>query len=277
MATLTQSNPKEAETLNRLCNLPRLNPNVTRLLALSASADAALEDFHALFGSDLSLAAELLRCANSVEFGQRARITSIPRALLLLGVERTRMLAATIAMGQYTRRSAGRKEVQALWSHSLATAAIAEEIGRVFPARPDHLYTAGLTHDLGRAGLLLIGGKQYLEVLGRNYENMQEAQVLEKAMLGVTHCDAGLFLAQTWQFPAVLRQCIGFHHEEATRDDELRRVVQSACFIASELGYPEIPYCAAVPPSEMIALELGLWPMQVERLREVVEKHLKIF
>src|SRR5215471_17384282 len=131
----------ETETFQRLCNLPRLNPNVTRLLSLSVSPDANLDAFENLFSSDPSLAAEVLRVSNSAEFGQMSRVISISRALLLLGEERVRKLSVTIAMRQYTRHSPARAEVQALWSHSLASAVLAEEVGKAQGFPPEHLYT----------------------------------------------------------------------------------------------------------------------------------------
>jgi HD-like signal output (HDOD) protein len=268
----------ESETIQRLCNLPRLNPNVTRLLTLSVTPDATLEAFDELFSSDPSLAAELLRVSNSAEFGQMSRVISISRALLLLGEERVRKLSVTIAMSQYTRHCAPRAELHALWSHSLASGVLAEEIGRTHGFPPEYLYTAGLTHDLGRAGLLLIGQRHYLKVLSADYADMTEAHRLEKALLGVTHCDAGLYLAQTWLFPESLRAPIAHHHDVLTPEsDELVRIVQSACFIACELGYPEIPNCPARPPEAMLAAELGLWPEKTESLRAAVQERLPLF
>src|SRR5262249_7442411 len=147
---------------------------------------ANLDAFENLFSSDPSLAAEVLRVSNSAEFGQMSRVISISRALLLLGEERVRKLSVTIAMSQYTRHSPARAEVQALWSHSLASAVLAEEVGKAQGFPPEHLYTAGLTHDLGRAGLLLIGQRHYLKVLSASYTDMDEAHRLEKSVLGVT-------------------------------------------------------------------------------------------
>lgn len=265
------------DTVQRLCKLPRLNPNVGRLLTLSVSPDVTLEAFRDLFSSDLSLAAELLRSANAAEFGQMSRVTSIGRALLILGVERARKLSLTIAMSEYTRHCAPRAEVKAMWSHSMACAVLSEEIGTAYGASPGHLYTAGLTHDLGRAGLLLIGSRRYLDVLSTSYRDMDEAHRLEKTLLGIDHCEAGVYLAQTWLFPAALRAPIERHHDRlCPEDDDLVRIVQSACFLACELGYPEIPNCPSHAPEGLLAAELGLWPDRREELAATVQQRLAI-
>jgi HD-like signal output (HDOD) protein len=263
-------------TLRCLCNLPRLNANALRLLALSAQADATLEEFEDIFGSDSSLAAEILRVANSVEFGQRARVTHIKMALMVLGIDRTRCLGASIVMNQYTRGIIGESEIKLLWRHGVASAIVAEELGRRLPHRLGYLYTAGLTHDLGRSGLVLLGRERYLDLMRKEFQNIEEAVILEKAILGVTHCEAGLFLAQSWNFPAVLRQSIGSHHDPpGPHDDDSQRIVRGACLLAGELGYPEVPGMVEASPGPA-AEELRAGPEEQERLREAIERRLQL-
>jgi HD-like signal output (HDOD) protein len=275
----TTTPDKQSATLSRLCNLPRLHPSAARLLAVSADIDEALKEYEAIFGGDPSLAAELLRTANSVEFGLRARVTNIRFALLLLGAERTRSLAVTIALSKYSRGSVGRAATTPLWRHSVATGVIAEELGRSRTSRESHVYTAGLTHDLGRLGLLLSGAEQYAALLAGHYDTFEAANDAERAAFGMTHGDAGAFLAQSWSFPAVLCDAIRFHHEPPSPDqDDLLCITRSACEVAGLLGYPELQDCGA-PEGESGASISSLEQagLDTERLRELVEQRLSLF
>src|SRR5450631_862513 len=133
---------KKSDTLTRLCNLPRMNPSASRLLGVSNDIDSALEEFGAIFGSDPSLAVELLRVANSAQFGLRASVSSLPVALMVLGTDGTRNLAFTIALGSYARGKLSTEQTRPLWLHSVATAVIAEALGNcVAPGLPGP-YTA---------------------------------------------------------------------------------------------------------------------------------------
>jgi putative nucleotidyltransferase with HDIG domain len=240
--------------MRRLCNLPRLNPNATRLLAVSMDVETALAEFEAIFNSDPSLAAEILRLANSAEFGLRARVTNIRFALTLLGTERTRSLAFSIVMSRYPRGGLGKADTLPFWLHSIATALIAEEMGRTLRSHIPLVYTAGLTHDLGRLGMLLTDREQYADYLTKQFRTTDEADRLEKLRFGFSHGEAGAFLAQTWQFPPILCQCIKTHHDVMSADEEeLVQITQEACVMASELGFPELPNC----PTSLDASPLG--------------------
>lgn len=263
--------------MGRLCNLPRLNPNATRLLTVTAEVDRALEAFEQIFNSDPSLAAEVLRLANSAEFGLRARVTNIKFALILLGTERTRSLAVSIVMSRYSRNVPGKVDTRLFWLHSVATAVIAEEMGKSVRAHIPLAYTAGLTHDLGRLGLLLTEGQSYLDSLNRAFLSEDEAERLEKMRFGFTHSEAGAYLAQTWHFPPVLCNCIKTHHEHSqSHDDELARITQAACGMASELGFPELPHCPASVENSTAELRQRV-SQSPEELREAIEKRLAMF
>jgi HD-like signal output (HDOD) protein len=262
------------ETTARLCNLPRFQPTALRLLRVSADSDTAIEEFESLFRSDPALASELLQRANSVEFGLRCRIADIRSALLFLGPERTRALALTICMSLYVQKNARQQEVRFLWRHSLATAVIAEEIGQSGRLKLPDLYTCGLIHDLGRLGLLLSGGDGYSPLLSRPFRNLEEANELERTTFGMRHVEAGTFLARSWNFPPALCDCILRHHDPVAEADRgLVSVVQAACFLAGELGCPEVQELEPVPRELSPAARFqGLPGLEPGRLRELVDE-----
>ena len=230
-------------TTVRLCNLPLFNQGAIKLLTIASGDDGAMAEFETVFRSDPGLAAELLLLANSAAFGFRARIPSIGRALQFLGLERSRSLVSRIAMSFYLRTSS-RKEVQAVWSHSIATAVIAEHLGEAGGWSMPMLFTAGLLHDVGTLGLFLTSRGQYPELIALKLADAEEARRIETILWGVSHTEAGALLADAWGFPASLRRCIRDHHGNVSAsDDPLLSVVQQACRFASYLGYAE-PFVA---------------------------------
>jgi putative nucleotidyltransferase with HDIG domain len=266
---------RQSQTIRRLCNLPRLNPGATRLLAVSAESDSELEQFEEIFGSDPALTAELLLVANSAEFGLRGSVPNIKFALMLLGTERIRRLAVTLAFSRYAR-SAG-NVAKPLWEHCLATAVVAEEIGRQYGAPTAHLYTAGLTHDLGRLGLLLTGSDQYADVLAQKFRDINEANELERVRFGVSHCEAGAYLAKSWQFPLILCRAIQHHHDPLTQgDDDFLRITQAACVVAGEIGYPEAQLESSSAELHTLNAELlKRRELDSERLKELVIRRME--
>lgn len=246
-------------TSKRLSKLPHFQTSALNLLTLSTDSDAALPDIERLFLSDPALTADLLLVANSAEFGFRSRVETVRHAITLLGLERVRALASTIALQLYVHKAQPMKDLRGVWAHSVASAVIAESVGNMYGL--PGMYAAGLIHDLGRLGLLLAGGDKYVDCMSKEFTDHAEASALEKTLFGMDHCEAGAFLAQTWGFPASLITHMASHHEsrEGTLADP-RYLIQTACRLADSLGFLEVR-----------RQDLASAPVLPERLRKRAE------
>lgn len=251
------SRAQRSAVIARLSRLPPFHPAAVKLLALSAESNSAIADFERAFGSDPALASDLLVMANSPLYGLRTRIDNLRHALALLGLESARSLALTVALGAYVRTSATRRAVESIWSHSLATALIAEAIGLAQGEPGPSLYAVGLVHDIGRLGLLNLEGDRYAAVLERDYYEMEESLLLESLLFGCAHDDAGAFLARSWGFPDSMCDCIRFHHQANVVEGQGMRVVQTACRYAAALDFGELN-CADRPPALVDVLPASL-------------------
>jgi len=210
-----------------------------KLLNISSSADSASEQFAEAFRSAPALTADLLLVANSAEFGLRSRIATIRHAVSFLGLDRVQSLASTIALGYYVRSMPRHPYMTSIWRHSIATAVIAELLGGIY--KIPELYTAGLTHDLGRLGMLFSLGQEYPTALDREFANIEECNELEKSLFAVSHCEAGTALAESWNFPATLLRAMGDHHDpKVSESDGARFLIQLACQLADSLGFSEV-------------------------------------
>jgi putative nucleotidyltransferase with HDIG domain len=222
-----------------LAELPPFPTTALRLLMLSTESSTAIEDFENAFKSDPALATELLMAANSAEFGLRARVESIRRAITLLGLERVNELSVAIAMRSYIRGGPRMRVMQPLWLHSIATAVIAETLGTITGLATPALYTAGLVHDIGRLGLLTTLGSQYAKMLAPPTMTLHEANGLERELFGIDHTEAGAVMVQKWNFPEPLCHAVRHHHHGTDGGDESLQHVQLACRLAGALGYDE--------------------------------------
>jgi HD-like signal output (HDOD) protein len=238
----TSSDPQipRSETSGKLCKLPPFRAAAVQILALSSEDDDAIERLENIFGSDPAMATELLAAANSVEFGLRCRISSIRHALSILGVGRTKSLAATIAFSGYLRNQLPREAVRFLWAHGIATAVLAEHLATQAGGSGSLLYTAGLTHDVGRLGLYASSPETYEPLLNLEFRSIDEVNYTERVLLGVTHCVAGGFLTHTWGFPAILSECAQHHHAPPRGAADEIHIVKKACLLADSMGFSEI-------------------------------------
>src|ERR1700759_663434 len=136
-----------------------------RILALVNDPDANVADLSDLVKADPSFAAELLRFANSALLGARRKVTSLQMAIVVVGIDRVKAIATLVSMNRMVRHSVRTEALRKVWTHSLVTAVIAEEISRVARVGRDSSYTAGLLHNLGTLGLMSAYPDEYSRML----------------------------------------------------------------------------------------------------------------
>src|SRR5882724_9559914 len=138
----------------RLCKLPVFRPVAIRLLSALAKEDVDVSHVTNLLNSDPAFSAEILTLANSSLYARHNRIDTVHRAIVCLGLERTRAFAAAVALQGIVSNIKGATAVQDCWQHSRATAIVAEWLAPFYRVHPEQGYTAGLMHDIGRLGML---------------------------------------------------------------------------------------------------------------------------
>ena len=118
-----------------------------RLLRLFDRDDVSLEEVSALVEADPSMASEILAIVNSPLFGVQQTVSRPAHAIALLGVERTKSLAATLAMRSLMQGGPRTPIVRRFWIHSIATATLARHLAPAFNLEPEASHVAALMHD----------------------------------------------------------------------------------------------------------------------------------
>lgn len=249
--------------LRRNCELPPIPSVAVDLLGLLAKDEVSMADVARTVAADATIAAEVLRAANTAYYGIRGEVTSIQHATTLLGVARIRALAATIGLRRYLGSALALPSVQRSWRHNIATAATAEQMALRLGGHAADAYTAGLLHDIGRLALIVAHPTQYPAFLDAADARGPELLRLERAVLGMDHCEAGAWFAQQLQLPQVFQDVAGHHHTpEAIGPTPMLARISAACQLAEWMGYwvtpPPDGEADASAPLDGLALALPL-------------------
>lgn len=235
----------------RIGELPPLAPSIRELLALLESETVDYVVLERLVSREPVLAGRVLRLANSSFFGFAGRIASLREACMVLGSQTLRQLVlAAVAMQQLAVDPA-LLDVRALWSHALATGAIARVLAQELGNDAEAAFTAGLLHDLGKLVLAAWFQAEYREALAQQTASGGLLLDAERAVLGRDHGQFGEKLARKWRFPETLAQALGHHHDPA--GDRLGDLVHLADVLAHALEYGWRQE-SRVPP-----LQAGAW------------------
>jgi putative nucleotidyltransferase with HDIG domain len=213
------------DVVRTLDDLPSLPAVVMELLNSIDQEDVDISVLAKKVSHDQALTAKTLRLANSSLYGLQVKVTTIQQAITYLGFQTTRnLITAAAVTGYFAEGHCPGFDDKAFWRHSIATAACAKVLARHMRFNQDYAFTAGLLHDIGRLVLVSCFPNQYSLTL--SYRDEHDCYLLdaERHVLGVDHVDAGVALAEHWNFSDTMRQAIAHHHDPE---------VQGAGFLAA--------------------------------------------
>jgi len=235
----------KSRLLRRNCELPPIPTVAVNLLGLLGKEQVSLGEVAATIAADATIAAEVLRAANTAYYGVRGEVTSLQHATTLLGIGRIRALAATIGLRRYLGQALRLPAVQRCWRHNLACAATAEQIALRLGGNAADAYSAGLLHDIGRLALIVAHPVQYPALLDAADVRGQQLLALERDLLGMDHCEAGHWFTQQLLLPQVFQDIALHHHNPgAVGPTDMLARVSVACRLAEWMGF------WVTPPSE---------------------------
>lgn len=248
------------DVVRNLDDLPSLPAVVMELLNSIDQDDVDISVLAKKVSHDQALTAKTLRLANSPLYGLQVKVTTIQQAITYLGFQTTRnLITAAAVTGCFAEGHCPGFDHKAFWRHSIATAACAKVLARQMRFNQDYAFTAGLLHDIGRLVLVSCFPNQYSITLAYREEHDCYLLEAERKVLGVDHVDAGMALAEHWNFSDTMRLAIGGHHDpEAPGAGFLAAIIHVADAIVHALDLAQVRDDLVPPVSTVAWTALGL-------------------
>jgi HD-like signal output (HDOD) protein/CheY-like chemotaxis protein len=207
------SNPSLKTVISGLRSIPSLPAIYDELTSVLRSEDVSVVQIERIISKDVSMATKILQLANSAFIGASGRVSSLLRALSLIGLETVRTLVLSVhVFSHFDKNSEVSAYLPAIWDHSVATADFARKIAThqgSAKSLVEESFTAGLVHDVGKVVLLAEMPRPYRQIL---HNQSKPLLALELESLGCTHAQVGACLLSTWGLPMSLVRAVGFHH-----------------------------------------------------------------
>ncbi|MCW9059374.1 MAG: HDOD domain-containing protein [Gammaproteobacteria bacterium] len=219
--------------------LPAPPQEAIRLVHACTQEGVDARDLGDIICRDPTLAAELLRVANSAYFGFASEIASIPRAVTVIGQKALRNLVLCLAM-----RDALRAEqlpafpVEQFWEAALRRAVCARCLASLVHLDAEACFTVGLLQDFGLLVMFHLMQHRISE-WRRLHEATPDARLeLEHQLFQTSHEQVGQQLARNWNLPTELGIAMGMHHAGTPENTpaatvQLCRVAECADWMAA--------------------------------------------
>jgi putative nucleotidyltransferase with HDIG domain len=194
-------------------NLPTIPTVLTQILSLVGNEDTSARDLVDVIERDQALTGRILRLANSAFFGQSRQVSTIPRAIMLLGFSTVRNLSLGVKVWEAVAGGIARQRVEELWQHAVTVAVATRTLAaRLRCCDPDEAFTAGLLHDVGRVVIASRFREMYWEAVGGASE-AEPVVALEQAAFAVDHAEVGAWLFEAWNLPSLIVEAVRQHHQ----------------------------------------------------------------
>jgi putative nucleotidyltransferase with HDIG domain len=202
-----------------------LSPVVT-IQALAALRDPnfSLKDIQAIVSKDPTIAAHLIRLANSALHSRGQEVRSVSESLMKVGADRARLHLSALAV----RKAFSSPELRAVWNHSIEVVQIVRELcGRTRFAKQEEAMLIALVHDIGQLALSAFGAP-FRELFSSRSREGQFPVQIERELCGVSHAEIGADLLEDWLFPADMVDSVRNHHEPSRSGTGLGFIIHLA-------------------------------------------------
>jgi diguanylate cyclase (GGDEF)-like protein/putative nucleotidyltransferase with HDIG domain len=230
--------PKIDQAIADLGDLPVLDRSLLRVRELSDDPEASTHELVEALQSDPSLAANLLRFANSAANAHPVRASSIHQAVMLIGRRSVGRIALEAQVCTFFEEAPGSGGVARgqLHVHAVQVGACAAELARRAGTDAGAAHLAGLLHDLGKLVLPAAFGATAVDELAAAAAAGPLRPLAEREAFGADHAGAGERFAVSAGLPPEIAEAIGGHHGDAQDPSAITRCVQVANAMVALIG-----------------------------------------
>ncbi len=200
-----------------IAKMPALPVTVGKVVEIANKQGTSPVDLNKVVSMDPVLTARVLRLVNSAYYGLSTRVTTLVRAIIMLGVNTVKNLALSAAvldnLGKAEHFDA--LEMQGYWRHCLGVGAAGKNIFQKNWGPPDAVeeyFIAGLLHDIGKIPLNSVAAEAYIESMMLADRGRKPLYQTEKDGLGMDHLQVGELIARNWSITENLIDAIVWHH-----------------------------------------------------------------
>ncbi len=245
--------PELQKALARLTEISSLPEITTRIVEVVENPKSTAQDMHDIVKNDPALASKILKVVNSAFYGLPSQISSLDRAIVMIGLSAVKNLALAASLARLFRPGniTDRFSARDLWTHCIAVGVCARLLAEKGIGRGEEAFVAGLVHDMG----LLVEFQLFPEKLKAVVEHCEgtggDFLAAERDTIGADHQTFGAALAAKWKFPPGLRSAISHHHNPESLKPELRTLVTVVQVADAICCQNEIGFCLTAAKAEI--------------------------
>ncbi len=188
--------------------LPSLSPLAVQIIELASDEETSIDQLVQIIRQDPTLTTRLLRLANSAFFGLRQPVSTISRAVTLLGFNRVRLMALTISLREsFPLGKLGQMDFEKCWRTALYRATIAHNLAEMTSQDAEQAFIAALILEIGLFLMFNILPEDIKKNFPGNEVPLKELLQWEEDHFGINHRQLAEEVLKVWHFPEQIIAC----------------------------------------------------------------------
>lgn len=211
-------------------SMPPLPITVSKILEITKKPNVDAKELNSIISLDPVLTGKVLKLINSAYYSLPNQITSIVRAIVMLGINTVKNLAlsSSIVTSINKQSNFNAIDMDGFWRHSICVGVMAKTFAkkqRIDPKKTEEYFVAGLLHDIGKIPLNSQMPEQYIRAMALSQQNKMPLYEAEGSLFGMNHTEIGFQIAKLWRLNPTLFSSICFHHNLYGAEENLQKFV----------------------------------------------------
>jgi diguanylate cyclase (GGDEF)-like protein len=229
------------EKIKASSSLPSLPAIAIRTLELARKDTVSINELAAVITNDPALSSKILKTANSPLYGLAEPVSTISRALVVMGLQAIKTLAVSFSLVPTLKKATGAPgdsfDYLQFWKRSIYSAVAAKRLAKKLKLPcEEEAFLSGLLADIGVLAMQCVLKRDYEVIYAQAGNNHETLLNFCRAKFDLTHPEVGAALAQHWQLPAVLARPIACHHDPAAEADPALKALINVVYVACIIG-----------------------------------------
>ena len=188
-------------------DFPALSESVSTINRITSADKESISNLSTSILKDFSLTNKILRLVNSAHYRQAGggNISTISRAVLVLGFDAVRSIAVTVMLFEHLKNKSNANQLKEEFLRANLAGILARDIGEKLSSRDiEQIFICSMFHNLGRllSHFYFPDESEEIRRLVENKPGSEDAATFQ--VLGISFEDLGIGIARTWGFPNLI-------------------------------------------------------------------------
>jgi HD-like signal output (HDOD) protein len=210
-------NKLSAKIESYIREIPSLPVSARKVMEICNNPSASPMDLNQVISLDPVLTGRLLQLINSAYYGLNNHVTSLIKAITMLGLNTVKNLTLSTAILSTLPKNKKLHgfDMEGFWRHCLCVGVTSKLIAvkqGVDSRNQQEYFTAGLLHDIGKIPINAVLPNDYMQTITDADNEHKVLITAEDENFGINHCSSGELIAKAWRLESPVSDVIIWHH-----------------------------------------------------------------